>query len=230
MRRRTKFQPIGGALACSCASSAAYSAGSASGTVDRNCATFISGPFRPPRMVRRSSACAARSVLMPNTRSPATRAAMPPTAPEVRAMRRISPNRLLRSDMRGKDGGGGRVEVSREDSPSPCGRGLGGGGARAVQPIAISIPSRFRQHFAIGNPHDTNVLCFAIHASRTASAGASICDTPSTSTTSRGGRAVEVGDVRSERHSAGETSDPPSLMLAKPLPQLSFRRRWSAAH
>src|SRR5271165_5168587 len=34
IRRRTKFQPIGGALACNCASSAAYSAGSASGTVD----------------------------------------------------------------------------------------------------------------------------------------------------------------------------------------------------
>ena len=88
MRRRTKAQPIGGALACSCESSAAYSAGSASGMVERNCATFISGPFRPPRMARRSSACAARSVLMPKTRSPATRAAMPPTAPEVRAKRR----------------------------------------------------------------------------------------------------------------------------------------------
>ena len=68
MRRRTKAQPIGGALACSCASSAAYSAGSASGTVDRNCATFISGPFSPPRMACRSSAWLARSVLMPNTR------------------------------------------------------------------------------------------------------------------------------------------------------------------
>ena len=50
MRRRTKGQPIGGALACSVASSLAYSAGSASGTVERNCATFIIGPFSPPRM------------------------------------------------------------------------------------------------------------------------------------------------------------------------------------
>jgi hypothetical protein len=33
---------------------------------------------------------------MPNTRCPATRAAMPPTAPEVRAKRRISPKKLLR--------------------------------------------------------------------------------------------------------------------------------------
>src|SRR6185437_8234007 len=100
MRRRTKFQPMAGALALSCASSAAYSAGSASGTVDRNCATFISGPLRPPRIVFRSSACAARSVLMPSIRSPATRAAMPPTAPDVRAKRRSSPNRLL-PDMNG---------------------------------------------------------------------------------------------------------------------------------
>ena len=42
---------------------------------------------------RRSSAWLARSVLIPNTRCPATRAAIPPTAPEVRAKRRNSPNR-----------------------------------------------------------------------------------------------------------------------------------------
>jgi hypothetical protein len=97
MRRRTKAQPIGGALACSCASSSAYSAGNASGIVDRNCATFISGPFRPPSTVLRSSAWLARLVRTPNTRSPATRAAMPPTAPEVRAKRRSSPMMLLPS-------------------------------------------------------------------------------------------------------------------------------------
>ncbi len=62
MRRRTNAAPIAGAFDCSCASSCAYSAGSASGTVERNCATFISGPFSPPRMAFRSSACAARSV------------------------------------------------------------------------------------------------------------------------------------------------------------------------
>ena len=95
MRRRTKAQPMGGALACREASCWAYSSGSALGTVERNCATFISGPFRPPRMDFRSSACAALSVLMPRKRSPATRAAMPPTAPEVRAMRRISPKRVF---------------------------------------------------------------------------------------------------------------------------------------
>ena len=93
MRRRTKAAPIAGALACSCASSAAYSAGSASGTVERNCATFIIGPFSPPRMVLRSSAWPARLVLMPKARSPTTLAAMPPTAPEVRAKRRNSPKR-----------------------------------------------------------------------------------------------------------------------------------------
>ena len=97
MRRRTKLQPIGGALACSCASSLAYSSGSASGMVDMNCATFISGPFSPPRIALRSSAWADWLPLMPNTRWPAKRAAMPPTAPEVRAMRRTSPKMLGRS-------------------------------------------------------------------------------------------------------------------------------------
>ena len=48
MRRRTKGLLIGGALLCSWASSAAYSAGRASGMVAISCATFINGPFRPP--------------------------------------------------------------------------------------------------------------------------------------------------------------------------------------
>src|SRR3712207_588083 len=102
MRRRTKGQPMGGALDCSVASCCAYSSGSASGTVERNCATFISGPFSPPSTAFRSSACADLSVLMPRKRWPATRAAIPPTAPEVRAIRRISPKMvlsLLRSDI-----------------------------------------------------------------------------------------------------------------------------------
>ena len=48
MRRLTKVQPIGGALACSATSSPAYSCGSALGMVARSCATFISGPLMPP--------------------------------------------------------------------------------------------------------------------------------------------------------------------------------------
>ena len=179
MRRRTKFQPIGGALACSCASSAAYSAGSASGTVDRNCATFISGPFRPPRMVRRSSACAARSVLMPNMRSPATRAAMPPTAPEVRAMRRSSPNRLLRSDI------GDEVVRSAMDmiSPSPCGRGLGGGGVRAICRSRSECPRDCSSTSQL-EIRTTRMPCSPIQRIAHRIPGASICETPSTSTTS----------------------------------------------
>ena len=97
MRRRTNGKPIGGAFACSSASSRAYSSGSASGTVERNCATFIIGPLSPPRIVLMSSAWAERSVFMPRKRAPAMRAAMPPTAPEVCAMRLISPNSVLLS-------------------------------------------------------------------------------------------------------------------------------------
>jgi hypothetical protein len=65
----------------------AYSAGSALGTVERNWATFISGPLRPPRRSLRSSAWSALLVLRPKALAPTTRAAMPPTAPDVRAMR-----------------------------------------------------------------------------------------------------------------------------------------------
>ena len=96
MRRRTKAAPIAGALDWSWASSIAYSSGSPSGMVERNCATFIIGPFRPPRMTFRSSACWARSPLKP-IRLPATRIAMPPTAPEVFAIRFSSPNSEERS-------------------------------------------------------------------------------------------------------------------------------------
>ena len=61
MRRRTKAQPMAGALACNCASSRAYSGGSASGMVEMSCAAFISGPFRPPSAALRSVACLSRS-------------------------------------------------------------------------------------------------------------------------------------------------------------------------
>ena len=65
MRRRTKGQPIAGALDWSCDSSRAYSSGSASGMVERSCATFIIGPFSPPSTARRSSAWADLSVFNP---------------------------------------------------------------------------------------------------------------------------------------------------------------------
>ncbi len=91
IRRRTKAHPMAGALACSWASSLAYSSGKASGIVLRICATFIIGPFSPPKIAFKSSAWRARSPRMPNMRSPAMRAAMPETAPEVRANRLISP-------------------------------------------------------------------------------------------------------------------------------------------
>ena len=57
--------PIGGALACSSASSPTYSRGSMSGTVDMICATFISGPLSPPSARRRSAACFSRSMPTP---------------------------------------------------------------------------------------------------------------------------------------------------------------------
>ena len=221
MRRRTKFQPIGGALACNCASSAAYSAGSASGTVERNCATFISGPFSPPRMVRRSSACAARSVLMPNMRAPATRAAMPPTAPEVRAMRRSSPNRLLRSDIE-EDGGG---ETGARRLPLPLREGVRGRGRRASSLDCDQNAFKVAKYIADWRYAATRMSCYCHPASRTASPGASMCDTPSSSTTSSRGRTVEISDVRPQRDLPPELQAA-DLMLAKSLPELSFRWRW----
>ena len=65
MRRRTKAQPMAGALACNCASSRAYSGGSASGMVEMSWAAFISGPFRPPSAAFSSDACLSRSRLQP---------------------------------------------------------------------------------------------------------------------------------------------------------------------
>ena len=54
----TNGQPIGGAWLCSLASSAAYSAGSASGMVARSCATFIIGPLSPPSAAARAAGLA----------------------------------------------------------------------------------------------------------------------------------------------------------------------------
>ena len=61
MRRFTNAQPIGGASLCSLVSSVAYSAGSASGMVASNCATFMIGPFSPPSASASSAALRARS-------------------------------------------------------------------------------------------------------------------------------------------------------------------------
>ena len=57
MRRLTKAQPMGGASLCSLVSSIAYSAGSASGMVASNWATFMIGPFRPPSAARVRPRC-----------------------------------------------------------------------------------------------------------------------------------------------------------------------------
>ena len=81
IRRRTKGLPIGGALFWSWASSAAYSAGKASGMVAIIWATFMSGPLRPPRAVRSSAAWLERSSVPPPMRRPAMRAACPANAP-----------------------------------------------------------------------------------------------------------------------------------------------------
>ena len=79
MRRRTNGQPIGGAWLWSWPSSAAYSAGSASGMVASSCATFMIGPFSPPSAAASAAASLSRSGSSPNRRRPAMRAATPPT-------------------------------------------------------------------------------------------------------------------------------------------------------
>ena len=178
MRRRTKAQPMAGAFDCSCASSAAYSAGSASGTVERNCATFMSGPFSPPRMVFRSSACADRLVLMPSARSPTTRAAMPPTAPEVRAKRRSSPKMLL-PDMGVSQAvatpelpasqGAGEISprVLTTTPPLPLREGAGGRGHGGTidrpfpnhHPNSLNHPVEVGKHLLIGKPQHPQAPC-----------------------------------------------------------------------
>ena len=102
MRRRTKAQPIAGAFACKLRQFRGVFRRAARRARWRGTAPPSSaGPSARRGWSCRSSACAARSVLMPNTRSPATRAAMPPTAPEVRAKRRSSPNSEARSSASG---------------------------------------------------------------------------------------------------------------------------------
>ena len=71
MRRLTKAQPIGGASLCSFCNSAAYSAGSKSGMVAINWATFISGPLSRPSADDSALASPARSGSLPSSRRPA---------------------------------------------------------------------------------------------------------------------------------------------------------------
>ena len=70
MRRFTNGQPMGGASLCSFTSSAAYSAGSASGMVAISWATFMIGPLRPPSAVASSAAFLPRSSASPNSARP----------------------------------------------------------------------------------------------------------------------------------------------------------------
>jgi len=84
MRRRTKAGPMGGAFVCSLMSSAAYSGGSASGTVASICATLMSGPFNRPSASRRMIASRARAS-SPARRAAPMRTAAPDSAAPTRA-------------------------------------------------------------------------------------------------------------------------------------------------
>ena len=75
---------MGGASDCSFCSSVAYSGGSRSGTVASSCATFMIGPFSPPRACANAAALVGVSPL-PKNLAPAMRAATPPTFAPTRA-------------------------------------------------------------------------------------------------------------------------------------------------
>ena len=83
MRRRTNEAPIGGACDWSLVSSAAKSAGTASGMVVSICATFISGPFIEPKA--EASALASVSRPPPRSRLTPTLAANAPALTPSRA-------------------------------------------------------------------------------------------------------------------------------------------------
>src|SRR5271166_3492343 len=224
MRRRTKAQPMAGALACNSASCAAYSGGSASGTVERNCATFIIGPLRLPSRAFRSSAWRAWSVLMPNTLSPAMRAAMPPTAPEVRAMRRTSPNRLPRSDIK-VDGG---CCIGTRGLPLPSREGVGGRGCSSKFTNGDQHAFKVAEYIAVGDSRDANVALRHPGIShrigwRIYMRNAVYFDDQADS------RTIEIGDVRPKRNLTPELQAA-DLMLAKSLPGLSFRACGRSAH
>jgi hypothetical protein len=83
MRRRTNEAPIGGACDWSFVSSAAKSAGTASGMVVSICATFMSGPFIEPSAD--ASALASLSRPPPRKRLTPTLAANVPALTPSRA-------------------------------------------------------------------------------------------------------------------------------------------------
>ena len=87
MRRLTKGQPIGGALDWSLASSSAYSCGQRVGDGGESCATFISGPLRPPSADLRSAAWRPRSRFDAEIarRRPAARRARPSRSKPARS-------------------------------------------------------------------------------------------------------------------------------------------------
>ena len=94
---------------------------------------------------------------------------------------------------------GGRWCEGMRDSPSPCGRGLGGGGARAIMPIAIKTPSRLPSTSRLEN-RTTRMLCFAHPCIAHRIAGRvdmrhaiHLDDQPR-------GWAVEIGDIRPKRN------------------------------
>ena len=94
----------------------------------------------------------ARSVLMPNTRSPTTRAAMPPTAPEVRAKRRSSPNRS--PTILGRRAHAGHplqlVDEARDHvQPAPPERRIGGVEAERRQQFLVPLGAAGAQHVQV---------------------------------------------------------------------------------
>ena len=74
--------PMGGASDCNCCKASAYSGGKASGMVASSCATFIIGPFRPPKALANTAALSAPP---PNREAAAMRAATPPALAPTRA-------------------------------------------------------------------------------------------------------------------------------------------------
>ena len=140
MRRLTKAQPIGGASACSCASSIAYSGGTASGMVAMSCATFMIGPLSPPSMRASSAACAPRSTSRPSAREPIIRAARPPTPaadPRIAGEPAGKPVRLVVASSEAIDASLGFAAGARQPGSRPKSFPCAG----ALPPKQCSLPS-----------------------------------------------------------------------------------------
>src|SRR5579863_9554478 len=139
---------------------------------------------------------------MPNTRAPATRAAMPPTAPEVRAMRRISPNRLLRSDM---------LDVRHLDHallPLPVREGARGRELSGSLLYCDQHKLQIDPDFAVRNAENANTLFPHPFVSHLVTRRIDVGDAVKFDHRVRG-RTVEVPDVRAERDL------PPKLQAAE---------------